>query len=108
MTIIANNPQIFLGKISGGNWVNYHYDIFTANIGSAFLREISIVYKAIASGVLWIPSDGNDERSLGGFGKIIWQVFFLCGLIQRGSFEGIQNNLKIHGGAHILGQHSSV
>ena len=42
----------------------------------------------------------------GGFGKIIWQVFFLCGLIQRGSFGGIQNNLKIHGGAHILGQHS--
>ena len=50
---------------------------------------------------------GMMEGVWGGFGKIIWQVFFLCGLIQRGSFGGIQNNLKIHGGANILGQHSS-
>ena len=57
----------FLGQNFRGQLVNYHYNIFTANIGSAFLRQISIVYKAITRGVLWIPSDGNDERSLGGF-----------------------------------------
>ena len=63
MTIIANNPQDFFGRISGAiGLITIYYNIFAANISFAFLQELSVIDKAIVRGVLWIPSDGNDQR----------------------------------------------
>ena len=44
-------------------------------------------------GVLWISSDGDDQRIF--LGRKTWQAFFLVWFDVSRDFFGIQNNLKI-------------